>query len=239
MTSVDTNISNYTVAELMAIIEVNDIDPEEIVQNTTALINKFKVSNPQLSVFFMEVQSQLLQYSQGLLDEREEDLSGKIVVEGFGNMSNEAIYPLGDNQVSNWYENEYITQSDQNQVNKITNRQQKIGVFGNEHAPMNRQQIATTDNFQLPVKQDSLNPNLKNTINRFVNLDSQFRQYTSGADSNSTDYTLDLSDTLKDTLSMRVYSYQIPYSWYAVDVNYGNTCLWVIDNRIIMLQMYQ
>ena len=230
MTSVDTNISNYTVAELMAIIEVNDIDPEEIVQNTTALINKFKVSNPQLSVFFMEVQSQLLQYSQGLLAEREEDLSGKIVVEGFGNMSNEAIYPLGDNQVSNWYENEYITQSDQNQVNKITNRQQKIGVFGNEHAPMIRQQIATTDNFQLPVKQDSLNPNLKNTINRFVNLDSQFRQYTSGADSNSTDYTLDLSDTLKDTLSMRVYSYQIPYSWYAVDVNYGNTCLWVIDN---------
>jgi hypothetical protein len=230
MTSVDTDVSNYTVSELMAIIEVTDIDPEEIVKNTNVLINKFQASNPQLSVFFMEVQSQLLQYSQGLLAEREEDLSGKIVVESFGNMSNEAIYPAGDKQVSDWYKNENLTQNDQNQVNKITNRQQKIGVFGNQHAPMNREQLATTDTYQLPVKQDSLNPNLKNTINRFVNLDSQFRQYTSGADSNATDYTLDLSDTLKDTISMRVYSYQIPYSWYAIDANYGNTCFWIIDN---------
>ena len=230
MTSVDTDVSSYTISELMAIIEVNDIDPEEIVKNTTELINKFKVSNPQLSVFFMDVQSQLLQYSQGLLAEREEDLSGKIVVESFGNMSNEAIYPVGEQQISDWYQNENLQQNDQNQVNKITNRQQKIGVFGNEHVPMKREQIANTDTFQLPVKQDSLNPNLKNTINRFVNLDSQFRQYTSGADSNATDYTLDLSDTLKDTISMRVYSYQIPYSWYAIDTNYGNTCLWIIDN---------
>ena len=230
MTSVDTDVSNYTVSELMAIIEVTDIDPEEIVKNTNVLIDKFQASNPQLSVFFMDVQSQLLQYSQGLLAEREEDLSGKIVVESFGNMSNEAIYPAGDKQVSDWYKNENLTQNDQNQVNKITNRQQKIGVFGNQHAPMNREQLATTDTYQLPVKQDSLNPNLKNTINRFVNLDSQFRQYTSGADSNATDYTLDLSDTLKDTISMRVYSYQIPYSWYAIDANYGNTCFWIIDN---------
>ncbi|MCJ7636554.1 MAG: hypothetical protein MUO21_03610, partial [Nitrososphaeraceae archaeon] len=231
MTSVDTDVSSYTISELMAIIEVNDIDPEEIVENTNVLISKFKDSNPQLSVFFMDVQSQLLQYSQGLLAEKEEDLSDKIVVEGFGSMTNDAIYPAGEKQVSDWYKNENLTQTDQNQVNKITNRQQKIGVFGNEHAPMKREQIATTDNFQLPVKQDSLNPNLKNTINRFVNLDSQFRQYTSGADSNATDYTLDLSDTLKNTLSMRVYSYQIPYSWYAIDTNYGNTCLWIIDNN--------
>jgi hypothetical protein len=231
MTSVDTDVSSYTISELMAIIEVNDIDPEEIVKNTTALISKFKDSNPQLSVFFMDVQSQLLQYSQGLLVEKEEDLSGKIIVEGFGTRTNDAIYPAGDEQVSEWYENENLTQSDQNQVNKITNRQQKIGVFGNQHAPMKREQIATTDNFQLPVKQDSLNPNLKNTINRFINLDSQFRQYTNGADSNATDYTLDLSDTLKNTLSMRVYSYQIPYSWYAIDSNYGNTCLWIVDNN--------
>jgi len=230
MTSVDTDVSSYTISELMAIIEVNDIDPEEIVEKTNVLINKFKVSNPQLSVFFMDVQSQLLQYSQGLLSDKEEDLSGKIIVEGFGNMSNEAIYPVGDKQVSEWYKNENLTQSDKNQVNKITNRQQKIQVFGNEHAPMNREQIATTDTFQLPVKQDSLNPNLKNTINRFVNIDSQFRQYTSGADSISTDYTLDLSDTLKNTISMSVYSYQIPYSWYTIDTNYGNTCFWIIDN---------
>jgi hypothetical protein len=94
---------------------------------------------------------------------------------------------------------------------------------------MNREQLGINDTYQVPVKQDSLNPNLKNTITRLVNLDSQFRQYTNGIDSTSTDYTLDLSDTLKDVLSMRVFSYQIPYSWYTLDVAYGNTCLWIND----------
>ena len=96
---------------------------------------------------------------------------------------------------------------------------------------MNREQIATTDTFNLPVKQDSLNPNLKNTINRFINLDSQFRQYTSGIDSTSTEYTCDLSDTLKNALSISLYSYQIPFSWYAIDSAYGNTCFWIVDSN--------
>jgi len=105
---------------------------------------------------------------------------------------------------------------------------------------MNRQQISTTDTFNLSVKQDSLNPNLKNTIKRFVNIDSQFRQYTSGADSTSTNYTLDLSDTLKNSLSLSLYSYQIPFSWYAIDKAYGNTCFWIVDvnsNNIVPISV--
>ena len=94
---------------------------------------------------------------------------------------------------------------------------------------MDREQIATTDTFNLPVKQDSLNPNLKNTISRFINLDSQFRQYTNGIDSTSTEYTCDLSDTLKNALNISLYSYQIPFSWYTIDKAYGNTCFWIVD----------
>jgi hypothetical protein len=173
----------------------------------------------------------------------EEDMSNKIIVkpnisstksnskiqEGFGNMSNEAIYPAGDRQITEWYENQVLTQSDTNQTNKITDRKQKIQTFGNQHVPMDREQIATTDTFNLPVKQDTLNPNLKNTINRFINLDSQFRQYTNNIDSQSTNYTCDLSDTLKNVLRLSLYSYQIPLSWYVIDSAYGNTCFWISD----------
>jgi hypothetical protein len=145
-------------------------------------------------------------------------------------MSNEAIYPAGEEQVNEWYTNQNLTQSDKNQTDKITNREQKIQTFGNQHAPMDREQIATTDTYSLPVKQDSLNPNLKNTISRFLNLDSQFRQYTNGTDSTSTEYTCDLSDTLKNALSLSLYSYQIPFSWYTIDKAYGNTCFWIVDS---------
>jgi hypothetical protein len=233
MTDIDTNVSNYTLSELLTIVGIDNesVNSDEILENTNRLINKFKNKNPQLAVFFKEVQSQLLQYADGLEVQSDDDTEGKIVVEGFGNMSGEATYPAGDKQVSEWYQNENLTQTDQNQVDKITQRKQKIGVFGNQHNPMNRQQLATTDTFNLPVKQDSLNPNLKNTINRFINLDSQFRQYTSVVDSTSTDYTCDLSDTLKNALSLSLYSYQIPFSWYAIDTAYGNTCFWIVDQN--------
>jgi len=231
MDSIDTNVSNYSLSELMTIVNLDNMEPENIVQQTNYYIRKYKNKNPGLSVFFQDVQSQLLQYAQGLDDESEEDDENKIIVtstkEGFGNMSDDASYPAGDKQVNDWYQNQNLTQSDTNQTDKITDRKQKIQTFGNEHVPMNREQIATTDTFNLPVKQDSLNPNLKNTINRFINLDSQFRQYTNGADSQSTSYTCDLSDTLKNVLKLTLYSYQIPFSWYAIDEAYGNTCFWI------------
>jgi len=232
MTSLDTNVSHYSLAELLTIVELDDedINEESVLNKTNQFINKFKTKKPELAVFFKEIQSQLLQYVSGLEDDSDEDTSDKIVVEGFGSMTNDAVYPLGEKMITDWYENENLTQSDQNQVDKITQRKQKIGVFGNQHAQMKREQISTTDTFSIPVKQDSLNPNLKNTINRFVNLDSQFRQYTSGIDSTSTDYTLDLSDTLKNALNLRLYSYQIPFSWYTIDSAYGNTCFWIADS---------
>jgi hypothetical protein len=232
MTEIDTNVSSYSLSELLTIVDIDNenVTKDQVIKNTDYLINKFKIKNPELAVFFSEVQSELLQYIDGLeIHDDPKDNTGKIIVEGFGTRSNEAIYGPGEKQFNDWYENENLTQSDNNQVNKITQRKQKIQLFGNEHVPMKQEQIATTDTFNLPVKQDSLNPNLKNTINRFVNLDSQFRQYTSGVDSTSTDYTLDLSDTLKNALSLRLYSYQIPFSWYAIDSAYGNTCFWILD----------
>jgi len=234
----DTNVSNYTLSELMAILNIDDLTSENIIKSTDYYIKKYKTKNPKISVFFKSIQSQLLQYSKTETDEEyDEDEEDKIHIysqqhnkniEGFSNR-NELIYPVGEKQVNEWYKNQYLSQKDNNQTNKITDRKQKIQIFGNENVPMNREQIATTDTFNLSVKQDTLNPNLKNTIKRFINLDSQFRQYTSGISSSSSDYTCDLSDTIKNALSLSLYSYQIPFSWYVIDESYGNTCFWIFD----------
>ena len=237
--NIDTNVSNYSLSELMAIVELQDLKPNEIVKQTNKYINKFKTSNPTLSTFFMEIRSQLLQYSTNLVDPKNKAAS---FVEGFTSINDEenedeeeekaedAEYPEGEKQQTNWYENEALPQEDdETQTDKVTQRKQKIDVYGNSHVPMNRDQLGVNNNFNVPVAQDSLNPNLKNTISRFVNLDSQFRQYGNGAESSSTDYTLDLSDPLTNVLSMRVYSYQIPYCWYVIDIPYGNTCFWITE----------
>jgi len=234
--NIDTNVANYTLSELMAIVELEDLNQKEIVKQTNKYINKFKTINPTLSTFFMEIQSQLLQYSTNLIDPQNPEPS---FVEGFTSINDEteeeeaqaedAIYPAGDKQQTEWYENEALPQDDENQKDKTTQRKQKIDVFGDSHVPMNREQLGINNNFNVPVSQDSLNPNLKNTISRFVNLDSQFRPFSTGTESTSTDYTLDLSDPLTNVLSIRMYSYQIPYCWYVIDIPYGNTCFWITE----------
>ena len=229
MSDIDTNISNYNFLELMSIIDMdpnNIMNGEEIIQKTNNLQKKFSNKNYELSVFFHNVQEKLLEYihDKDSEDEEEEDVERK---EGFTSAN---VYSDTTTNNNSWLQNQTLQQSDTNQTNKITQRKQKVGIYDNDKNQMKQEQIATTDTYSLPVKQDSLNPNLKNTIKRFVNLDSQFRQYTSGVDSTATDYTCNLSDTLKDTLSMNIYSYQIPFSWYAIDAAYGNTCFWIIDS---------
>ena len=90
MTSLDMNVANYTLSELMAIVELEDLEPQDIIENTNYYIRKYKSKNPQMAVFFKEIQSQLLQYAEGLDPDTddEDDNRGKIMVEGFGNMSN-------------------------------------------------------------------------------------------------------------------------------------------------------
>ena len=73
MTSINTNITDYTLSELMAIVEVEQLTPEEIIENTNYYIRKYNAKNPKLAVFFKEIQSQLLQYAEGLDPESDEE----------------------------------------------------------------------------------------------------------------------------------------------------------------------
>jgi hypothetical protein len=206
MTSIDTNVDNYTVSELLAIIEEKELDATSIKSKTDKLMAQFSKSNPNLSAFFFDIQTKLLQY-----------------------INNENNF---NKETDEWYKNEALTQSSNVQMDKVTDRKNKVDIYGNQHVPMKREQLGVSNNFNVPVAQDSLNPNLKNTITRFVNLDSQFRQYNAGSESISTDYSLDLSDPLTNALSIRLFSFQIPFSWYTIDNAYGNTCFWITDNNI-------
>lgn len=213
MTSIDTNIQNYTISEMLTILSLEDIDVEQITEQTNEYIEKFtNEKKPDLVIFFKEMQSVLLNYAEEL--ETSEDAAS----------SNSA-----KKQTSNWIENQYIKQTNSVQSDKVTDRKQQIDVYDSVHVPMKQKQLGVANNFVVNVAQDTLNPNLKNSTQRFINLDSQFRQ-VAGINDSSTDYTCDLSDPLTNVLSMRLYSFQIPYTWYAIDYNYGNTSLWISNS---------
>jgi hypothetical protein len=201
MSTTDFNVNNYTINELLGIIELDDPTSDDIINKTNYYIKDFqKKKKPELVNFFQSIQTKLLDYMNQLL-------------------RTDAKF---NKQTEEWIKYEALPQNNPIQKDKITERSQKIDVYDNNHVPMNREQLGVSNNFQVPVAQDTLNPNLENITSRFINLDSQFRQSSGGSETMSTDYTMDLSDPLTNVLSLRLYSIQIPYTWYTIDYIYGN-----------------
>jgi hypothetical protein len=69
------------------------------------------------------------------------------------------------------------------------------------------------------ISKDNLNPLLKQTTKRIINIDSQYREDKSVPPTN---YTFNLSSPLKDVVSLKLYSYNIPYTWYTISKSYGS-----------------
>lgn len=64
-----------------------------------------------------------------------------------------------------------------------------------------------------------LNPLIQQTIQRVISIDSQYREDKKKL---ATDFTFNLSEPLKDVVSLSLYSVQIPYTWYTVNSNFGS-----------------
>ena len=131
-----------------------------------------------------------------------------------------------------WWRNQYLKQSDKVQADKPTDRKNKNQVLqGNQHMPTKREKLGINETYQVPVAQGTLNPNLKNTVTRLINIDSQYRQIiTPNAENplgpaSPTNYTIDLTENLTNVLSIKLNSVQIPYAWYAIDITSGTNLL--------------
>jgi len=133
--------------------------------------------------------------------------------------------------MGNWWNNLYPNQSNKTQSNKVTERRAKIQTFDNNHFQMNRERLGINNNFQVPIAQGNMNPSLRNVTTRIVSIDSQYRQNIlpfsnndPNAPSFNTDFTVDLSEPLTNVISLKLYSLQIPTTWYTFDTTLGNTC---------------
>ena len=72
---------------------------------------------------------------------------------------------------------------------------------------------------KLDYTKGKINPILKETYKRIISIDSQYRdvEYLS-----ATDFTLNITETLKDVVSLKLYAVQIPVTWYTISNSYGS-----------------
>ena len=72
-----------------------------------------------------------------------------------------------------------------------------------------------------------LNPILKQTVTTLMTIDSQYREDTYP---NSTNFSFNLSRPLRDVISLKLYSVQIPYTWWTINKNYGGNFFYLKGN---------
>lgn len=203
----DTNIDNYTVEDLLDILNLNEnYDEEQVNKVVNNVIDKFTEENKANEVkFFLEVQKKLLQRINVKVDEDK------------NNRDAERQY---------WFENEYAGNEP-----GVRDTKQKISVYADSSHPiMNRKYLEPRGE----IGQDQLNPIYQNSYDRLIYIDSQYRNNIFPFDNNdpnsstiSTNFTIDLTERLKNTVSLELQSIYIPYEWNTYHESLGNTFFWV------------
>jgi len=77
------------------------------------------------------------------------------------------------------------------------------------------------------VKLDNQNPLLKQTIKRVIHIHSAYRENKNLL---STDFTFMLSEPIRNVLSIKLYSVNIPYTWYTISNTFGSNFFYIKGN---------
>ena len=102
---------------------------------------------------------------------------------------------------------------------------EKSKTIGNAVVGYSPQQISSVQQFDYAADKLQLNPLLKQTIKRIISIDSQYRDIKTAP--MPTDFTFDLSEPLRDVVSLKLYSVQIPYTWYTISKSSGSNFMYL------------
>jgi hypothetical protein len=227
MSDLDTNIDNWSIDDLLDLFGLTEDNQttQSIEEVSGQLIESSNDSgNDTIAEFIKQARDKLM-----------ENLSKETEDPSFAEQATQ--------QLLEWRNNQFITQSDSVQSNKTTSRNNKVQTFDDgTHFQMKREQLGVNQSYPLPIMQGTINPNLKNIVERTVLIDSQYRPNIlpyAACDVNSPSYntnlTVDLSDPLQNVISMELYSIQIPQSWANISSALGNNMVQTQDTSNTMI----
>ena len=253
------NVNGYTDEQLLNILDLNNPSDRELEAKILSMIRKYSnfgnSSGDKLSQFFIDIYNRFFEndvdeypisekddITEGFETENGNTSKSNVVanyngpeievgsefktyevnggIVGNGNAYNSGV--IGTSLPSNVTTKNIFSSSELSQQNN--------GVLG--IANMGYRVTPSKDNIQLtkPIdySKDSLNPLLKQTIKRIISIDSQYRNQQNKTP--STNFTFNLSEPLKDVVSLSLYSVQIPYTWYTVNSDFGGNFFYLKGN---------
>jgi RNAse (barnase) inhibitor barstar len=194
------DINDYSIEELKDLFDISTLSPVNIEEKINESIQQFsEEGNDNMINFLNEAKKKLNQAYKSQIQ-------------------------------TNWFENEYPLSQDQPiQNSKITSRFNKVQEFD---GALQQERLAINQSRPVPYAQGEMNPTLRNVTTKIVSIDSRYRNnnvpalksinYVSGGIWDASHFTANLSENLNKVMLLRLYSVQIPYTWY--NVPEGSNC---------------
>jgi len=222
MNNINFDIDDYTNNELLNIAEISEDASSEIIdQKFTQLIKQYLNSKDyKLAQFFHDAKEKVL---DNLLKKEQTDNDDN---------QDENI------QAEEWLKNQYRNPINTDQEDKITDRRHNTTIFdGNIRQVMSQKRLGISNNYPLNLSQDSLNPTLRQTVKHYININSTQRNNSVpfinnlNSKNSSSNFTINLNNPIKNVVSMRVESYNIPNTIYTFDPFYGNNVMMILTSQ--------
>lgn len=202
------DVNSYTEEELINnILDLNNPTDRELEHKILSLYNRYQIMETEqgqkLAKFFKDIYDRFFDDEEEEEDEsnNNEEEEQNDEKEGFKNI--EGLDP----------------------VPETTSKSVVVQVSTPTPTKMNPNMISFTQ--PSDYAQDKLNPTIKDTIKRIISIDSQYRD---DKRTMSTNFTFSLSEQLKDVVSLKLYSIQIPQTWYTVPKSYGSNFFYLKGN---------
>ena len=197
------NIERYTDEDLYSMLDMNNPTDRELEAKIVMTINKYDEMEgdeaKEMKRFFDKVYDHFFENDEKVIELDDE------FVEGFEDMDD------SNNSSSKFNSDNKELFGD----NPVTDNSLK-----------DKSLVQTTPLF---YGASQLNPLLKETQKRVLQLDSQFRNYENYPF--STDYIINLSEHLHNVVSLRLHSISVPYTWYNVSNVYNANYFKLLGNE--------
>lgn len=245
------NIQDYSDDELYDILNLTNPTDRELEAKILMMIHKYEnsaaKSSKKLLQFFENIYSHFFDeeddsdeeiievFTQNKLNDVEKNENAKLNATLDKLKSDGKIrYDVDINQLTDASFNELIEEknkleeqieNDPNSYNPTKkNISQQENILKETTSDKQKQEVYTKE---LTYAGGALNPILKQTKKRVISIDSQYR-----VDKRTfpTEFTFDLSEPLKDVVSLKLYSVQIPFTWYTISKTYGSNFFYIKGN---------
>lgn len=195
------DIHEYTEKELFEILDLDSPTDRELEAKILMNIHKYQEIETKAGKKLMEFFENV--YNHFFDDEEEED----------------NLELIGEETKQEGLTNMEETKEDKNVIEISEIKKPKLKVQSTEDKNEDSKEDNIIYTQDLTYTKGLLNPILKQTTKRIISIDSQYR---SNKNTLSTDFNFNLSEPLKDVVSLRLYSVQIPYTWYTIGKSFGS-----------------